>query len=254
MAQPQAVQAVPVASLETHFCPFAAPKQLALVLAFCTRSWGALNSDFSEESKTPRDEASKLESALRVVSKVKELKWGLQGVWVGPFSPQGKVVQAPFPTGSLFHEPAVQMGSQSLAKLFFKAGDLYLVKVEIIPSTFRHWWLGCWELDQSPCPPDGEKQNHNSNSSDLIWVLHYFWKCWRIKVSQEETLNLVFFLLIHSKANPLLSWQVCSSSGEVSPGCSWMLFLKVLRVPGILKLWGLTQISGSPSFQVKRRI
>lgn len=116
------------------------------------------------------------------------------------------------------------------------------------------WWLGCWELDLSPCPPDGEKQNHNSNSSDLIWVLHYFWKCWRIKVSQEETLNLVFFLLIHSKANPLLSWQVCSSSGEVSPGCSWMLFLKVLRVPGILKLWGLTQISGSPSFQVKRRI
>lgn len=140
MAQPQAV---PVASLKIHFCPFAAPMQLALVLAFnCTRSWGALNSDFLwEESKSPRDDVSKLGSPLRVVSKVEELKWGFQGVWVGPASPQGKVVQAPFPTGSLFHEPAEQMRSWFLAKLFCKVGDLSLCRGGNPHPTHVQTWM-----------------------------------------------------------------------------------------------------------------
>lgn len=63
--------------------------------------------------------------------------------------------------------------------------------------------------------------------------LLYLWKGWRIRVSLGESLNLVFFLLIHSKANALLSWQVCSSSGEISPDCSWLLFVRVLKVSGI---------------------
>lgn len=115
-----------------------------------------------EESKSPRDDASKPGSPLRVVSKAKELKWDMQGVWVL------QTQQAPFPRGSLFHEPAEQWDHDFLQSYFAKQVIYTCVKVEIIPSTVRHQWL----LGAGPfCLPDGEKQNPKGRSSDLIQVL-----------------------------------------------------------------------------------